>query len=188
MQIKILKDVKTESLLIYIKSVLEDLTKKLENDRYKIDLKNEKINDEIKKNIYFLYTNLQKSVFTQTELSSKLKLIKDGKNRYKSLAYYYNTLIKQKNSFTDEIDHWIPEHIIFSLLCEWVIEEEKSTSSFEFLNNIDYVKILSFYEEMGSTKQYRKDLLKMYKVSNSMIKQLKDSKYKSSKVLKSKVK
>ncbi|QDF27726.1 hypothetical protein [Halarcobacter anaerophilus] len=188
MQIKILKDIKTESLLIYVRSVLEDLTNQLENNKYKIDLKNPEISAEIKKNIYFLHNNLEKSVLTQKELARKLISTKDEKNRYKALAFYYNTLLQEIQASLKEGNHWIPEHIVFSLLCEWVIEEEKPISSFTFLNDVDYIKLLSFYEEPKSTKEYRKNLLKMYKISSSMIEKLKDSKFKNNKPKKSKVK
>lgn len=179
MRTKLLRDIKTESLLIYIRSILEELINQIENNRYKIDLKDDQVSAEIQKNIFFLYNNLQKSVLSPKELGIKIVTSNNEITKYNAIAFYYNNMLKEIQSSLKEGDHWIPEQVIFSLLSEWVLEEEKPTIGFPFLEKIDYIKLLSFYEKPKANEEYKKNLLKMYRISGSMIKKLKSSKFRS---------
>ena len=44
--IKLLRDIKTDALLIYIKTVIEELLENIKNEKYKIDLGFEEFNKE----------------------------------------------------------------------------------------------------------------------------------------------
>ena len=60
--IKLLRDIKTDALLIYIKTVIEELLENIKNEKYKIDLGFEEFNKEIEKNIIELNTKLDKTI------------------------------------------------------------------------------------------------------------------------------
>ena len=75
---------------------------------------------------------------------------------------------------------WVPELIVIALLSEWLIEEKKSTYFYPYLNKIDYVDVLSKYDNCRKNlKEDRKIIImNMYKVSSKLIEQLKKVEYK----------
>ena len=77
-----------------------------------------------------------------------------------------------------------------SLLSEWILEENKSISYYSFLKDFDYLKLLSYYESERNNKKstlLKENIITMYKISSSMIKKLKNSKYKVNTTRKSKM-
>lgn len=186
-KIKLLRDIKTDALLIYIKTVIEELLANIKNETYKIDLGNIEFNNEIEKNIRELNSYLSKNTINAYELKAIMSFeqLKAKNNKLvpnnQALVFYYNILVKQIETLLQEGDIWIPEQIILSLLSEWIIEENKSIIFRPFLKNIDYLKLLSYYETARNNEKninLRENIIIMYKISSSMIKKLKNSKYK----------
>lgn len=186
-KVKLLRDIKTDALLIYIRSVLEELTIKMENNEYKINLGYVEFNEEIKENILFLLVKLQQSVITVNDLK---EIIGKEQRKYpnkrllpddEALILYYNTLVKQIEAILFDGQPWIPEQVIFSLLSEWIVEENKSTYFYPFLNELNYLKLLGFYEHIAKEElesDIKANVLKMYDIASLMIKKLKNCKYK----------
>ena len=194
--IKLLRDIKTDALLIYIKTVIEELLENIKNEKYKIDLGFEEFNKEIEKNIIELNTKLDKTIINAYELKSFMTYQQLKQSNHKllpndeALVFYYNTIVKQIETQLVEGELWIPEQIVLALLSEWVLEEEKSTIFYTFLNDFDYLKLLSYYEKARNNEKninLRNNILKMYQISSSMIKRLKNSKYKINSSRKSKM-
>ncbi|MBY0541668.1 MAG: hypothetical protein WCR78_03780 [Arcobacteraceae bacterium] len=194
--IKLLRDIKTDALLIYIKTVIEELLENIKNETYKIDLGYENFNKEIEKNIIELNTKLDKTIINAYELKSFMayQQTKQVNNKLlpndEALVFYYNTIVKQIETQLKEGELWIPEQIILALLSEWVVEEEKSTIFYTFLNDFDYLRLLSYYETARNNEKninLRENIIKMYQISSSMIKRLKNSKYKINSSRKSKM-
>ena len=194
--IKLLRDIKTDALLIYIKTVIEELLENIENEKYKIDLGFEEFNKEIEKNIIELNTKLDKTIINAYELKSFMAYQQRKQSNHKllpndeALVFYYNTIVKQIETQLVEGELWIPEQIVLALLSEWVLEEEKSTIFYTFLNDFDYLRLLSYYEKARNNEKninLRNNILKMYQISSSMIKRLKNSKYKINSSRKSKM-
>ena len=184
--IKLLRDIKTDALLIYIKTVIEELLENIKNEKYKIDLGYEEFNKEIEKNIIELNTKLDKTIINAYELKSFMAYQQLKQSNHKllpndeALVFYYNSIVKQIETSLQEGDIWIPEQIILSLLSEWILEENKSLTLYPFLNDIDYLKLLSHYENARNNEKknsLRENVIEMYKISSSMIKRLKNSKY-----------
>jgi hypothetical protein len=186
-KVKLLREIKTDALLIYIRSVLEELIAKIEKNEYTINLGYSEFNEEIKKNILFLLAKLQQSVLNANELKEIIsnehlkrpnkRLLPDDE----ALILYYNTLVKQIETVLHDGQPWIPEQVIFALLSEWVVEENKSTYFYPFLNEINYLKLLGFYEQIAKEEietDIKANVLKMYDIASLMIKKLKNSKYK----------
>lgn len=185
-KLKLLRDVKTDALLIYIKTVIEELLENIKNDTYKIDLGKIEFNDEIEKSIQILNSHLSKSIINAYELKAFMAYQQTKRKNNKllpndeALVFYYNSLVKQIETQLQEGDKWIPEQIILSLLSEWILEEEKSIIFYPFLNDIDYLKILSYYETARNNEKninLRENIITMYKISSAMIRKLKNSKY-----------
>ena len=194
--IKLLRDIKTDALLIYIKTVIEELLENIKNEKYKIDLGFENFNKEIEKNIIELNTKLDKTIINAYELKSFMAYQQMKQTNHKllpndeALVFYYNTIVKQIETQLKEGELWIPEQIVLALLSEWVLEEEKSTIFYTFLNDFDYLRLLSYYETARNNEKninLRENIIRMYQISSSMIKRLKNSKYKINSSRKSKM-
>ena len=194
--IKLLRDIKTDALLIYIKTVIEELLENIKNETYKIDLGYENFNKKIEENIIELNKELDKTIINAYELKSFMAYQQARQVNHKllpndeALVFYYNTIVKQIETQLKEGELWIPEQIVLALLCEWVLEEEKSTIFYTFLNDFDYLRLLSYYETARNNEKninLRENIIRMYQISSSMIKRLKNSKYKINSSRKSKM-
>lgn len=195
-KIKLLRDVKTDALLIYIKTVIEELLENIKNETYRIDLGYAEFNKEIEENIYKLNSSLTNKTINAYELKAfvSYEQIKHKNSKLypnnEALVFYYNSLVKQIETKLVEGDIWIPEQIVLSLLSEWILEENKSTTYYTFLKDFDYLKLLSYYESARNNEKstlLRENIITMYKISSSMIKKLKNSKYKVNPTRKSKM-
>ena len=194
--IKLLRDIKTDALLIYIKTVIEELLENIKNETYKVDLGYENFNKEIEENIIELNIKLDKTIIIAYELKSFMAYQQMKQSNLillpndDALVFYYNTIVKQIETQLKEGELWIPEQIVLALLCEWVLEEEKSTIFYTFLNDFDYLRLLSYYETARNNEKninLRENIIRMYQISSSMIKRLKNSKYKINSSRKSKM-
>ena len=193
---KLLRDIKTDALLIYIKTVIEELLENIKNETYKVDLGYENFNKEIEENIIELNIKLDKTIINAYELKSFMAYQQMKQTNHKllpndeALVFYYNTIVKQIETQLKEGELWIPEQIVLALLSEWVLEEEKSTIFYTFLNDFDYLRLLSYYETARNNEKninLRENIIRMYQISSSMIKRLKNSKYKINSSRKSKM-
>ena len=184
--IKLLRDIKTDALLIYIKTVIEELLENIKNETYKIDLGYENFNKKIEENIIELNIKLDKTIINAYELKSFMAYQQMKQTNHKllpndeALVFYYNTIVKQIETQLKEGELWIPEQIVLALLSEWVLEEEKSTIFYTFLNDFDYLRLLSYYE---TARNNEKDI----NLKENIIKRLKNSKYKINSSRKSKM-
>ena len=194
--IKLLRDIKTDALLIYIKTVIEELLENIENEKYKINLGYEEFNKEIENNIIELNKELDKTIINAYELKSFMAYQQARQINHKllpndeALIFYYNTIVKQIETQLLEGELWIPEQVVLALLSEWILEEEKSIIFYSFLNNFDYLKLLGYYEIARNNEKntnLKGNIVKMYQISSSMIKRLKNSKYKINSSRKSKM-
>lgn len=186
-RVKLLRDYKTDALLIYIKTMLDEILQNISNQTYEISLGFKEFNKDILKNIKFLSNNLNQILIdiNQLKLILKHKQDKYPDNRLppadEALIYYFNNIIKEVEFNLKDGDLWIPEQVIFSLLSEWLIEEEKSADLYPFLNEVDYTKLLSYYEIARNHDVdvvFKEKTIDMFYISNCIIKKLKESKYK----------
>ncbi|WP_419770368.1 MAG: hypothetical protein ACNI3C_00820 [Candidatus Marinarcus sp.] len=185
-KLKLLRDIKTDALLIYIRTILEDLIEKINTNEYRLNLGFEEFNEEIKSNILFLLGHLKEAVLNGHELKDIILYEQNRRTNQRlipndeALILYYNTIVKEIESNLTEGEHWIPEQVVFALLSEWIVEENKSTQFYPFLEEINYMKLLGMYEYLGQKnidEELKKNVIKMYKIAASMIKQLKNTHY-----------
>ncbi len=194
MEINSLRNVKTEALFVYLNTIVQDYLEKLEIKEFDICIKDEKQEKEIIDSIKFLKTHLSKFTLNAYELASLIK-IKYTKQKsiphyYRALTYYYNVIIIEMEKQFQPEDKWIPEQIIFALLSEWIFEEEKLNTKFDILKEIDYFKLLSYIEYAAkeeTDEEFKKSVKEMYLISTSVIKSLKNAKFKINTTRKSNV-
>jgi hypothetical protein len=179
---KIFRDIKTEALLVYIKTLCNDYIKKIENEDYKIDLGNPTYNEEITQAIYFLKNNFSSSVFDAYELKLFVdSYLKEARKKilppqYNALLYFYNNIVSEFDKSFKAGDIWIPEQVIFSLLSEWIYEEEKSVKRYPYLLDIDYFKLLGYFENARNNEtqdDMKQNIRFMYEISSGVINKLK---------------
>lgn len=192
---KLFNKIKTDALMIYIRTTLEELIKRIERNEYNLNLYTQEFNNEILKNMYILLNNLKKTIFNSEELEYKVAIrkLKNTKNEWFSyenaLFFYFNIIVNKMILNIKNGNTWIPDQIIFSLLSEWIIENEKPIPSYLFLKDFDYTKLLSYYEitrNNTSNDSLKRNISIMFNVSSSVIQKLKASKYKINNTRKSK--
>lgn len=182
---KLLRDVKTEALLVFIRTTLEQSFSQVDNGCFRFCLDNEEDNKVLFNSLEFLLTNLQDTVINSSYLRSLIEnatknpTLKVLAKKEEPLMVYYDSLVKAIEKLLPNGSIWIPEMVIISLLSEWVIEEEKSTYFYPYLNQIDYIDLLNKYELTKINDSSKKELiLNMYNLSSKLISELKKVQYK----------
>ncbi len=185
----LLRDVKTEALLVFIRTTLEDYFKQIENSSYYFELGSKEDNQFVYNELKKLLEKLQDTVINSSYLRSlienapKHQSLKALAKKEEPLMVYYDSLIKTIERLLTNGSSWIPELIVISLLSEWIIEEEKSTYFYPFLKDLDYIDLINRYDnaKIGLDKDKKEIMLNMYKISSTLIEKLKNTKYKVSK-------
>lgn len=182
---KLLRDVKTEALLVFIRTTLEQSFSKVDNGYFRFCLDNEEDNKLLFNSLDFLLTNLQDTVINSSYLRSLIEnatknpTLKVLAKKEEPLMVYYDSLVKAIEKLLPNGSIWIPEMVIISLLSEWIIEEEKSTYFYPYLNQIDYLDLLNKYELTKINDSSKKELiLNMYNLSSKLISELKKVQFK----------
>ena len=185
----LLRDVKTEALLVFVRTTLEDYFRQIENESNYFELGSKEDNQFIYNELKKLLEKLQDTVINSSYLRSLIEnapkhpSLKVLAKREEPLMVYYDSLVKTIERLLKDGNSWIPELIVIALLSEWIIEEEKSTYFYPFLNDINYLDLLSRYDnaKIGLDKDKKEIMLNMYKISSTLIEKLKNTKYKVSK-------
>ncbi|MDZ7819233.1 MAG: hypothetical protein U5K55_11790 [Aliarcobacter sp.] len=183
---KLLRDVKTEALLVFIRTTLEQSFYQIDNFGYSFELGNE----EDKKLVYFslkkLLEHLQDTVINSTYLRSLIEnshknlTLKILAKKEEPLMVYYDTLIKTIEVCLPNGSFWIPELVVISLLSEWIIEEEKTAYFYPYLKDFDYLDLINRYDNSKKDLDDEKKeiIMNMYKISSKLIERLKRTEYK----------
>lgn len=183
---QLLRDVKTEALLVFIRTTLEESFIQIEKDGYNFEMKNKEETELVYSTLKQLLLNLEETVVNSLYLRSLIANINKNATlkllakREEPLMFYYDSIIKLIGSKLLNGTKWMPELMVICLLSEWTIEEEKSLHLYSFLGDIDYLKFQNMYEELKpiSTDEEKEIIMNMYRLSSSIISKLKDSTYK----------
>ena len=184
---KLIRDVKTEALLVFARTALERFFAKNENVEL---MKIGSIEDtkKIYKSLWDLKEKLEDVVVNVEYL---LNLVQTAK-RYaplKKLAKYEEPLITYYDAMAKRIEFHIPKERVFMpeflVLCtlnHWVIEEEKSVTLYPFLKDFDFLSLIEKYEVAALDKnEDKKNIVDIHRVSTDLIETLKKTKYKFNK-------
>lgn len=182
----LLRDVKTEALLVFIRTTLEQYFYEIEKNGYQYKLGNEEDNQLVYVTLKTLLLKLEDTVINSAYLrnlienSNKNSTLKLLAKKEEPLMVYYDNLVKGIESNLTNGSSWIPELIVLSLLSEWILEEEKSVILYPFLKEIDYLDLISRYDNSKINLDIEKKeiVMNMYKISSTLISKLKNVKYK----------
>jgi hypothetical protein len=184
---KLLRDIKTEALLVFIRTTLEDFFKQLESTNSYLELGSKEDSEFVYNKLKKLLEKLQETTINSSYLrslienASKHPSLKALAKKEEPLMVYYDSLVKTIERLLTKGSYWIPELIVIALLSEWIIEEEKSTYFYPFLKDLDYINLISIYDnaKINLDKEKREIILNMYKISSTLITKLKNTKYKT---------
>lgn len=185
----LLRDVKTEALLVFARTALE---------RYFTELDEAKISDVIEKNeeASYVYSTLKNLLFKLQEsvvnvdyllnlaqATKQYPVLKVLMKQEEPLMNYYDIMAQKVRSYYKERSAYLPELLVISALANWVDEEEKSTNIYPFLNEIDFLDLISKFEI--NREYFNKDneckVSEILDLSCGVIQSLKQYKYKANK-------
>ena len=187
---KLLREQKTEALLVFIRTTLEQYFKDLDINKIHFQMGNDEDNKIIDDTLKTLLDNFQQTVVNSsylrsiTTIASKNQAMMMLAKKEEPLMVYYDAIIKQIELSLSQGSNWIPEQLVICLLSQWILEEEKSTALYPFLNDIDYTALLSRYDLVLNQAKKDEDWNKvlvirnMYKVADELIQRLKNTTYK----------
>lgn len=183
---KLLREQKTEALLVFIRTTLEQYFYHIEITGYYFKLGTSEDDKVIQETLKTLLNHLRDRVIDSVYLKYLIQNAnKNPTSRMKAkkeepLAIYYNSLVKELESSLPSGSLWIPEVVVLCLLSEWIFEEEKSTYLYPFLQDIDYIELISKYDNIKKEldDKNKEIIMSMYKISSKLIEKLKITKYK----------
>lgn len=186
---KLIRDVKTEAILVFARTALERFFDKLDKNDIKLVLGNEDDTKYIYGSLRELLNDLQTHVVNVEYL---LELIQHAKTHHDNLEIrqlakyeeplitYYDTMAKRMEYHFPEKITAIPEFIVICVLCNWFIEDEKPTSLYPFIENYDFLQLIEKFEiyAKNETDDKKKLISQMQLVSIDVANTLKKAKYK----------
>lgn len=182
----ILRDVKTEALLVFARTALERYFTLVEEKECSLVIGTQEDTAYVYTVLLDLRDKLQECVvnvdylLTLTKYSDKYPHIKRLAKYEEPLRDYYNAMAqKVVNHFSDR-PSFIPEFLVICILSHWVVEEEKSVHLYPFLKEIDFVLLIDKFEaNRNSFEQNNEDIIAdMHSVAVSIVEKLKNKKYK----------
>ena len=183
---KLLRDIKTEALLVFIRTTLEQSFQQIDDVGYNFRLGNDEDNEVVYSSLKALLEQLQDTVINSTYLRSLIEnahknaTLKLLAKKEEPLMIYYDTLVKTIEVCLPNGSFWIPELVVISLLSEWIIEEEKTAYFYPYLKDMNYLDLINRYDNSKKDlNNEKKDIMMdMYKLSSKLIEKLKKAEYK----------
>ena len=183
---KLLRDIKTEALLVFIRTTLEQSFYQIDNVGYNFLLGNDEDNEYVYSTLKKLLIQLEDTVINSSYLRSlsenshKNATLKVLAKKEEPLMIYYDTLVKTIEVCLPNGSFWIPELVVISLLSEWIIEEEKTAYFYPYLKDMNYLDLINRYDNSKKDlNNEKKDIMMdMYKLSSKLIEKLKKVEYK----------
>lgn len=187
---KLLREQKTEALLVFIRTVLEENFVDSDNNKIYFKMATDEDNKLVEETLTVLLSQLQETVVNSAYLNYVTKTASKSRDmmllakKEEAMMVYYGAIVTQTELALAKGQNWIPEQLIICLLSEWILEEEKSVLLYPFLKTVDYTSILSRYDlviaQAKKDEDYNEIILikNMYKVSHELIMKLKNTTYK----------
>lgn len=183
---KLLRDIKTEALLVFVRTTLEDYFYQIEKGSCFFKLSNEEDMKYVYNNLRKLLDYLEDSVINSSYLRSLIENANKNASlrllakKEEPLMVYYDSLVKSIERQLPNGTFWIPELIVICLLSEWIVEEEKSIYFYPFLKDFDYIDLINRYEVAKKNLEDDKKevILRMFIISSKLIEKLKKVNFK----------
>jgi len=184
-----LRDVKTEALLVLVRTTLERYFAELD----KVATQNVIETDEDAKYVYATLNKLLSKLQTHVvNVDYLLSLVKHASQRphlrelcklEEPLMDYYDIMAQQVKSHFEGRHVYLPVFLVICVLSGWVQGKEKSTHLYPFLEGIDFLELMGKFEEKRD--DFHVDnicrITEIHELSSKMIEKLKNYKYKANK-------
>lgn len=190
----LLRDVKTEALLVFVRTALERYFTQLKEAGFRPVVGSDEDTEYIYTTLNYILQNLQKHVVNVDyilELTSKAhkeKFLELLYYKEKPLIDYYNVLAMTIEKQYNGSKAYIPEFMVVCCLSNWILEEEKSVRFYPFLEDIDWLELIGRFEL--NAKEFEKNgechISKVHEISFQVVKKLKEKKFQIKKRTKNK--
>ena len=182
----LLRDVKTEALLVFTRTGLEGYFSQLNRAGCAPVIGSEEDTAYIYGTLQSLLENLQECVvdaeYIQTIAShaSKEQKMFLLYQQEKPLIDYYNLLVQAVGEHYKDEPLYLPDFLVICALSIWILEEEKSVHHYPFLEDIDWLELIGRFEL--NRQEFEKEgeclLSKIHDFSYKLIQRLKKKKLK----------
>lgn len=195
---QIIRDVKTEAILVFARTALERYFDRFEKENNKQILNNIEDTNYVYDSLRELLNDLQKHVVNVEYLMKLVQNAKENPENFelKKLAKHEEPLITYYDSMAKRISHQfpsktaaVPELIVISILSIWFHEEEKSSILYPFIKKYNTLQLIGKFEQYAQSldDDEKKVISLMQKVSIDIVEVLKNTKYKFNQDRKSKI-
>lgn len=185
----LLRDVKTEAVLVFARTALERYFAELGEANMKEIMGSDEEFTYVYTTLGKLLTHLQECVVNVDYLIN-LAQVENTHPAYKviskqeePLVGYYNIMAQKVRSHYQGKPAFLPELLVICVLSEWILGEEKSTHFYPFLNEIDFLELIGKFED--HRKHFYKDneckISEIHELSFKLTEKLKNHKYKVNK-------
>ena len=185
----LLRDVKTEALLVFARTALERYFAEFGEANMQTVMGENKEFSYVYTTLGKLLTHLQESVVNVDYLIN-LAQVENTHPAFKALSKqeeplvgYYNIMAQKVRNHYAGKPAYLPELLVVCVLGEWILGEEKSTHIYPFLNDIDFLELIGKFEDHRK-HFYRDDECKIseiHELSLKITEKLKNHKYKVNK-------
>lgn len=185
---KLLREQKTEALLVFIRTTLERHFKLLEkNDLEFPEFGTKEDTEYIYEQLNILNEKLKECVVNASYLQSliansgKSKILSTLALKERPMMVYYDSLAKTIEKQMPNGTKWIPELLVICLISQWILEEERSTYLYPFLDELDYIDLIDRFDKAkrNETDEKKDVIMNMYKLATVLIENLNKASYKS---------
>lgn len=183
----ILRDVKTEALLVFARTALERYFNQIQENGCHPVIGTQEDTTYVYNTLMELRDTLQECVvnvdylLTLAKYGDKYLHLKKLAKYEEPLRDYYNAMAQKVVNHFSNKPSFIPEFLVICVLSHWVLEEEKSVDLYPFLKEIDFALLIDKFEANREYFEQNNDgiITDMHNVSVSIIEKLKAKKYKA---------
>lgn len=182
-----LRDVKTEALLAFCRTALERYFAKIDEAEYKASVGTDEDTTYVYETLRSLLVNLQDSVVNVdyfidlVGLSKQHPMFRQLAKSEEPLINYYDVMAKVIRDHYEDKPAYLPELLVVCVLDNWIAGEERSIELYPFLKNIDFLELMSKFEE--NRKYFKKEdecmVKELHQLSDKVTLNLKSYKYKA---------
>ena len=183
---QLLREVKTEALLVFARTALERYFERLDEIDYEPTVGTDEDSVYIYETLKGLRDDLQKCVVNVDYLINIVQGVAHYPQLNKiyqqemPLIEYYDVMARKVSTYYADKPAFIPEFLVIAVLSNWIDEEEKSIALYPFLEKIDFLELMSRFEQ--NRDYFQKDgeckLSEIYDLSDRIVKKLKEKKFK----------
>ena len=183
---QLLRDVKTEALLVFARTALERYFERLDEADYKPTVGTDEDSVYIYDTLNSLKDELQSCVVNVDYLINLSKGIqkhpelKQLPQQESPLIAYYDVMARKVATFYEDKPAYIPEFLVICVLSDWIEEEEKSVELYPFLKDVNFLELISKFE--SNRAYFQKDgdckLSEIHALSLRITTKLKEKKFK----------